>query len=117
MGFASANAGTAAFFASIRSSICGPGKSGQRMCRPPGGGTKFAGFTNCRAGGSCTDIADSTVSDIALKPTHMPEKRDNAIPYRPYSRYSATFAGFRLGMNQARKATSDWCGIDDETHP
>ena len=61
--------------------------------------------------------ADSTVSEIALNPTHIPENRDSAIPYRPYSRYSATDAGFRLGMTNVMKATSDWCGIDDETQP
>ena len=26
-------------------------------------------------------------------------------------------AGFRLGINQVRNATSDWCGMDDETQP
>ena len=30
---------------------------------------------------------------------------------------AATLAGFRFGINQVRKATSDWWGIDEETQP
>ena len=52
-----------------------------------------------------------------MKPTHIPEKRDRAIPYRPNSRYSATFAGFSQGIMKVRNATSDWCGMDEEIQP
>ncbi|MNS98984.1 hypothetical protein D3C72_1333670 [compost metagenome] len=59
----------------------------------------------------------STVSEIALKPTHMPEKRDSAQPYKPNSRYSAMLAGLTMGMLHACMAKSLWCGIDDDTQP
>ena len=62
-------------------------------------------------------MPDSTTSEIALKPTHAPEKRDSAQPYRPNSRYSATLAGCSTGMLHACIATSLWCGIDDDTQP
>ena len=70
-----------------------------------------------RSGASSTEAADSTVSEIALKPTHVPEKRDSAKPHSPKARYSATLAGLSVGMNQAMKATSDWCGMEEETQP
>ena len=59
----------------------------------------------------------STTSDSAVKPTQLPEKRDSSQPYRPYSRYSATQPGDTIGMCQACRVTSLWCGIDDDTQP
>ena len=70
-----------------------------------------------RSSGSSTEDPDSTVSEMALKPTQVPEKRDKAMPYSPKARYSLTEAGFSTGMNQVMKATSDWCGIEDDTQP
>ena len=74
-------------------------------------------MVKARSSGNSTDAPDSTVSEIALKPTQVPEKRDNAKPYSPKDRYSATEAGFSTGMDQDMKATSDWCGIEDDTQP
>ena len=70
-----------------------------------------------RSSGSSTEDPDSTVSEIALKPTQVPENRDSAMPYSPKARYSLTEAGFRTGMNHVMNDTSDWCGIDDDTQP
>jgi len=42
-----------------------------------GGGVK-SGVRKARGGRSATDAPDSTISEIALKPTHMPEKRLSA---------------------------------------
>ena len=59
----------------------------------------------------------STTSEIALKPTHAPLKRESAQPYRPNSRYSATLAGWTSGMLQACSAWSLWCGVLLDTQP
>ena len=116
IGFASTNASTARSLCSIRVSIVGLGGSLRRTCIPPSGPAK-SGRTKLRSDGSSTDWPASTVSEIALNPTHAPEKRDRAKPYSPNSRYSRIEAGFSVGMNHAMKATSDWCGIDDDTQP
>lgn len=43
----------------------------------------------------------STVSAVALKPTHVPAKRLMARPSRPYSTNSWTEAGARKGTKAA----------------
>ena len=59
----------------------------------------------------------STISDSAVKPTQLPEKRESAQPYSPNSRYSATFAGATMGACQDWKAWSLWCGMEEDTQP
>ena len=94
------------------------GKSGQRLCRPSAGGRKSSGRRNSRStSGNATERALSTVSEMALKPTQAPEKRDRAQPYRPNSRYSPTSAGLSTGMLQAIRACSLWCGMEELTQP
>jgi hypothetical protein len=115
-----ANARTASSFAASRASIASEGRSVARTCSDPtsGGGAKSTGSSKSSATRSrSTVMPDSTTSLIALKPTHAPEKRDSAQPYNPNSRYSATLAGCSTGIDQACIATSDWCGIDEDTQP
>ena len=54
-----------------------PGQVKPAVVQSVGGGVK-SGEAKMRSGASSTEAADSTVSEIALKPTHVPEKRDSA---------------------------------------
>ena len=63
------------------------GGSGQRIERPPGGISKSSGVMILMRSMSLMMEAElSTVSEIALKPTQQPEKRDSAKPRMPRSR-------------------------------
>ncbi len=89
-----------------------------RAFRPPGGITKSVGSLMCtRNGSASTEALDSTVSASALKPTTQPEKRDIAHACKPRSRYSCTLHGYSIGIMQAEKIWSDWCGSVDEYAP
>jgi len=84
---ARAKAATAAIFGPNSRRSASSGGSGQRMFNPPGGISKSVGSTIFTRDGSLLIEAElSTVSEIALKPTQQPEKRDSAKPSRPRSR-------------------------------
>ncbi|CAB3771891.1 hypothetical protein LMG29542_06722 [Paraburkholderia humisilvae] len=72
---------TASSLAARRASIARLGRSGQRLCKPSSGVVKSAHVDqSVRSASRSTLEPDSTVSEIALKPTHAPEKRDSAQP-------------------------------------
>ena len=58
-----------------------------RIESPPGGISKSLGVTILiRSASLSIDAELSTVSEIALKPTQAPEKREAAQPHKPKSR-------------------------------
>src|SRR6267378_2552360 len=80
------------------------------MFRPPGGMAKSGGITMLtRCGSISTTAPDSITSVTHLNATQHPENRDMAMPCRPRSRYSWTFAGLSTGMQQALNMCSLWC--------
>jgi hypothetical protein len=70
---------TASSLATILPSTCGPGSraSGNAIHKPA---PRNLPHTERRVTSS-TEAAPSTVSEMALKPTQVPENRDNAKPY------------------------------------
>ena len=80
-GLARAKAATACILGPCNLASATSGGSGQRICSPSGGISKSVGITICTLSLSTwTEAELSTASEIALKPTQQPEKRDIANP-------------------------------------
>ena len=78
--FTRANARTASSLAARRDSSPSDGRSTARTCSGSAGVKSTGKVKSSGTASRSTVMPDSTTSEIALKPTHAPEKRDSAQP-------------------------------------